>query len=163
MTKLRAGEELPSIYKYWEKIRRWADTVGAVAIDQMGNIAAGTSSGGFPLKMPGRVGDAALICCATFAQNSAGGVSITGQGEVVIKTALAKTVVDLMKSGVSAQKAVERAINYINREFNNALMAIIAIDSKGGVGAARNIDLTPHAYMNESMLEPESNFAPIVK
>jgi asparaginase (EC 3.5.1.1) len=58
-----------------EKISKWikiGETVGAVAIDREGSIAAGTSSGGFPMKLPGRVGDVPIIGCSTFADNSAG-------------------------------------------------------------------------------------------
>lgn len=163
MAKIKAGDQLPSIYKYWRKIKKWADTVGAVAVDRDGNIAAGTSTGGFPLKMPGRVGGAAIIGASTYAENSAGGVSISGQGEIIIKTCLAKSIAEMMKSGNSAQKAVETAINYVNKEFDNPLMAIIAIDSNGKIGAARNVDLSPHAYITESMYEPKSNFAPIIR
>ncbi len=66
------------------------DTVGAVAIDLHGNIAAGTSTGGISLKRVGRVGDSPLIGCGGVADNGVGGVSCTGHGESIAKVLLAQ-------------------------------------------------------------------------
>ncbi|MCK4435163.1 isoaspartyl peptidase/L-asparaginase, partial [Candidatus Bathyarchaeota archaeon] len=91
------------------------ETVGAVALDKEGNVAAATSTGGFPLKLPGRIGDSPIIGCGTYADNQAGACSATGVGEIAIRLVLAKTVCNFMESGKTAQDAVERAIDIVNR------------------------------------------------
>jgi beta-aspartyl-peptidase (threonine type) len=72
-------------------------TVGAVARDSMGNLFAGTSTGGTRCKYPGRVGDSPLIGCGCYADIDAGGVSCTGHGEGIMKIVMAKTAVDLLR------------------------------------------------------------------
>jgi len=159
------GKEV-SLLSYWKKISKWikiGETVGAVAIDREGSIAAGTSSGGFPMKLPGRVGDVPIIGCSTFADNSAGGVSITGHGEVGMTYTLAKKIVDLMREGVPARFATEWMISYMNEVTQGkALFAAIAIDKNGGYGSARNTDKTPHAYFDEKMDKPLFHFSKII-
>jgi beta-aspartyl-peptidase (threonine type) len=160
--KLTSGESVPML-GYWKKISKWAewgDTVGAVAIDHQGLIAAGTSSGGFPMKMPGRVGDVPIIGCSTFADNSAGGVSLTGHGEVVMTNTLAKSCIELMRQGISAQLAIESMTEMINERTQGRItLCIIGIDKNGRAGIARNNDLTPHALLEEGMKEPKVQFA----
>ena len=71
-------------------------TVGAVAIDRHGSLAAGTSTGGTCCKFPGRVGDSPLIGCGCYADAEAGGVSCTGHGEGIMKIVMAKMAIDLL-------------------------------------------------------------------
>ncbi|MFQ6065136.1 MAG: isoaspartyl peptidase/L-asparaginase family protein, partial [Candidatus Bathyarchaeia archaeon] len=78
-------------------------TVGAVALDRSENVAAATSTGGFSLKFPGRIGDSPLIGCGTYADNEAGACSTTGIGEIAMRLVLAKSTCDLMCSGRTAQ------------------------------------------------------------
>jgi beta-aspartyl-peptidase (threonine type) len=149
--KVKRGEQT-SMMKYWSKISKFAtaDTVGAVALSTKGDIAAATSSGGFPLKLPGRVGDVPIINCSTYA-SKVGGVSLTGHGEIIIKDILARRIHDRMATGQDPQVAVERGIeDTLNRleSREGVLMAGIALDKDGNVGMARNVDLTPHAYVN---------------
>ena len=66
------------------------ETVGAVAIDRGGNIAAATSTGGITAKRPGRVGDSPLVGCGAYADNESVGVSCTGNGEAIAKITLAR-------------------------------------------------------------------------
>ena len=160
--KLLSGESVPML-QYWNKIKKWADqsdTVGAVAIDHEGLIAAATSSGGFPMKLPGRVGDVPIIGCSTYADNDAGGVSITGHGEVVMTYTLAKSCIELMRSGISAQMALESMGELINNKTNGKIiLCIIGIDKKGRAGLVRNVDATPHALFDETMKTPKLQFA----
>ena len=160
--KLQSGESVPML-QYWRKIKKWADeadTVGAVAIDHEGLISAATSSGGFPMKLPGRVGDVPIIGCSTYADNNAGGVSITGHGEVVMTYSLAKSCVELMRSGISAQMALESMAELINNKTNGKIiLCIIGIDKNGRAGLVRNIDATPHALFDETMKDPRVQFA----
>ncbi|HJW97657.1 MAG TPA: isoaspartyl peptidase/L-asparaginase, partial [Candidatus Bathyarchaeia archaeon] len=75
------------------------ETVGAVALDKDENLAAATSTGGFPLKLPGRIGDSPLIGCGTYADNRTGACSATGVGEIAIRLVLSKTVCNYMENG----------------------------------------------------------------
>jgi L-asparaginase / beta-aspartyl-peptidase len=160
--KLTSGDS-PPMLEYWKKISKWverADTVGAVAIDHQGLIAAATSSGGFPMKMPGRVGDVPIIGCSTYADNEAGGISITGHGEVVMTNTLARSCVELMRQGISAQLAIESMTELINNKTSGKItLCVIGIDKAGRAGIARNNDLTPHAFFQEGMKDPKLQFA----
>ena len=142
------------------------ETVGAVALDKDGNVAAATSTGGFPLKLPGRIGDSPLIGCGTYADNNAGACSATGVGEIAIRLVLAKTVCNHMENGKTAQEAVELAIKLVNKRilasYNH--MGLIAIDVHGGVGAAHNSPNMCWAYVKPGIQEPVTSLtAKIVK
>lgn len=142
------------------------ETVGAVAIDKNGNVAAATSTGGFPLKLPGRIGDSPLIGCGTYADNQAGACSATGVGEIAIRLTLAKTVCNYMENGKTAQEAVEMAINLVNKRLSSTYnsMGLIAIDAYGRVGAAHNSPNLCWAYITSEMKEPMASLtAKIVK
>ena len=101
--------------------RRQPGTVGAVALDRHGTIAAGTSTGGRAGQLPGRVGDSPLIGCGTYADSTLGGVSCTGSGEAIIRVVLARRTLDFLKerddpdtrprspSTFSSRRAVARA------------------------------------------------------
>ncbi|HEY7676984.1 MAG TPA: isoaspartyl peptidase/L-asparaginase, partial [Candidatus Methylomirabilis sp.] len=133
-----------------------------VAMDARGNVAAATSSGGFPLKLPGRVGDVPIIGAGTYADNRKGACSVTGQGEVVIKMGLAKLVCDLMGSGIPAQQAVESAVAQWNTRFGRYILALVALDMNGTVGACRNVQETPHVWLEEGGPE-HINWSPILR
>jgi beta-aspartyl-peptidase (threonine type) len=142
------------------------ETVGAVALDKDENLAAATSTGGFPLKLPGRIGDSPLIGCGTYADNRAGACSATGVGEIAIRLVLSKTVCNYMENGKSAEKAVELAIELVNdrikAEYNS--MGLIAVDKKGRIGAAHNSPNMCWSYMMPNMKEPTASLtAKIVK
>lgn len=142
------------------------DTVGAVALDKDGNVAAATSTGGFPLKLPGRIGDSPLIGCGTYADNQSGACSATGIGEVAMRLVLAKTVCDSMEDGKTAQEAVEQALRLVNERMPatyNA-MGFISVDIHGRVGAAHNTPNMCWTYMNPEIKEPAASLtAKIVK
>ena len=73
------------------------DTVGAVARDSNGNLATASSTGGTAMKMPGRIGDTALIGAGAYADNSSGAATVTGWGEVAIKLTLSYAVCSMMR------------------------------------------------------------------
>ncbi|HVP41142.1 MAG TPA: isoaspartyl peptidase/L-asparaginase [Candidatus Krumholzibacteriaceae bacterium] len=158
--KLKKGkvDYLPKTYKLIHDNPRLfqLDTVGAVALDTQGNVAAATSSGGVTLKLPGRIGDTPLIGCGNYADNEAGACSATGIGEIAMKLVLAKAVCDEMHAGASAQKAVENLIMLINRRIRNATnsMGLIAVGTKGGIGVAHNSRNICYAYMCTGMNVP---------
>lgn len=115
--------------------REKMSTVGAAAIDKEGKLAAGTSTGGLRIDLPGRVGDVPLVGCGNYSCKS-GAVSCTGVGEKIIKVVLAKSVCDFMAHGMDAQKACDEGMKLIGSVKGQA--GLIAIDSKGNVGWAYN-------------------------
>ena len=134
------------------------DTVGAVALDIHGDTAAATSTGGFTLKFPGRIGDSPLIGCGNYADNQAGACSATGIGEVAMRLVLAKHVCDRMSTGRTAQESVENGIKLINKRLciKNS-MGLIAVDARGGIGAAHNTRNMCWAYMTSNMAKPKAS------
>jgi beta-aspartyl-peptidase (threonine type) len=142
------------------------DTVGAVALDKDGNVGAATSTGGFPLKLPGRIGDSPLIGCGTYADNQSGACSATGVGEIAIRLVLAKTVCNYMENGKTAEQAVEQTIKLVNERITASYnsMGLIAVDTRGRIGVAHNSSNMCWAYLTPEMKEPVSSLtAKIVK
>lgn len=124
------------MYLKEEAIRREKlSTVGAVAIDRNGELAAGTSTGGLRIDLPGRVGDVPLVGCGNYACKY-GAVSCTGVGEKIIKVVLAKSVADFMEYGMRAQEACNKGMKLIDSVKGQA--GLIAIDANGNVGWAYN-------------------------
>ena len=113
------------------------DTVGAVALDAYGNLAAGTSTGGTLNKTPGRVGDSSLIGCGCFADNLAAAVSLTGWGEPIMKLVLGKWATDRVAAGTAPEMAAREAISYLfNRLGGHG--GIILLGPDGRFGLAHN-------------------------
>ena len=113
------------------------DTVGAVALDAMGHLAAGTSTGGTLNKAPGRVGDSSLIGCGCYADNLAAAVSLTGWGEPIMKLVLGKWAVDRVAAGASPQEAAEAAIAYLYKRLGG-FGGVILMGPDGRLGLAHN-------------------------
>jgi beta-aspartyl-peptidase (threonine type) len=120
----------------WVRTMFGRDTVGAVALDRAGNLAAGTSTGGMPFKPPGRVGDSPFIGAGLYADNASGAVSTTGHGERIIPVVLAKHAADLMGNGFQPQVAAERALAALRRV--NGRGGLITIDRTGRIGVTWN-------------------------
>lgn len=113
------------------------DTVGAVALDIRGNVAAGTSTGGTLNKAPGRVGDSSLIGCGCYADNRSAAVSLTGWGEPIMKLVLGKWAVDRVAAGASPDEAAGDAIQYLFDRLGGH-GGIILLGPDGRVGLAHN-------------------------
>lgn len=113
------------------------DTVGAVALDTHGNIAAGTSTGGTLAKAPGRVGDSSLIGCGCYADNESAAVSLTGWGEPIMKLVLGKHAADAVARGASPQQAAASSIQYLFKRLGGH-GGIILLDRQGRIGLAHN-------------------------
>jgi beta-aspartyl-peptidase (threonine type) len=133
-----------------------SDTVGAIARDKHGSLAAATSTGGYPLKLVGRIGDTPLIGCGNYADNQSGACSATGVGEIAIRLVLAKVVCDRIEAGILPQKATEHAIGLVNKRISAAYnsMGVVAIDTKGRIGAAHNSPNLCWAYLTPEVKEP---------
>jgi beta-aspartyl-peptidase (threonine type) len=113
------------------------DTVGAVALDSRGHIAAGTSTGGTLSKAPGRVGDSSLIGCGCYADDHSAAVSLTGWGEPIMKLVLGKWAVDRVAAGVPPEAAAQAAIDYLFARLGGH-GGIILLDRSGRIGLAHN-------------------------
>ena len=113
------------------------DTVGAVALDAEGNLAAATSTGGTLNKTPGRVGDSSLIGCGCYADNLSAAVSLTGWGEPIMKLVLGKWATDRVADGTAPELAAREAIAYLfNRMGGHG--GIILLGPDGRFGFAHN-------------------------
>jgi len=112
-------------------------TVGAVALDTRGDLAAATSTGGTTGKLPGRVGDSSVIGAGTYASNASCAVSCTGLGEYFIRTAAARDVCALVEyAGLAARAAAGRVLRRIEKLGGSG--GAIVVDRRGAVVCACN-------------------------
>jgi len=133
------------------------DTVGAVAVDADGNFASAASTGGMPMKLPGRIGDTPLIGSGLYSDNLSGAATATGWGEIAVKLSLSRTVCLMMENGFSATKAAETCVRTASERLRGHA-GIIAIDRKGRIAAVHNTAYMPWAYSTPSMDVPKASF-----
>ncbi len=156
---------VPREFERWQKLlydrtystrqafARPADTVGCVALDQAGHLAAGTSTGGTPNKMPGRVGDVPMVGCGFYADDELGGSSCTGWGESIAKVTLARLALHCLHDLGDPQAAAQAAIQVLATRVNG-LGGLILLAPDGRPGWSYN---TPHmafAYRTAGMEGP---------
>ena len=134
-----------------------AGTVGAVALDRDGTIAAATSTGGMLGKLPGRVGDSALIGCGTYAESTLGGVSCTGDGEASIRVTLARRALEILKAVNDPGHACEVALSVLVEE-GHGHGGLILVDWKGRMAWAHSTPLMPVGLMSPGRAAPEIPF-----
>lgn len=114
-------------------------TVGCVALDKAGNLAAGTSTGGMTNKKYGRVGDSPIIGSGTYCNNETAGISCTGWGEFYIRNVVAKTISDLMEyKGLSVTEASKIVLDKVGKMGGDG--GLIALDKKGNVAMPFNTE-----------------------
>jgi len=101
------------------------ETVGAVALDLKGSLAAGASTGGTAFMLPGRVGDTPLIGCGVYADDAAGAVSMTGLGEGIIRLAVAKEIVDRLATGLSPAMAARLTLKKLSERIQGQAGALV--------------------------------------
>jgi beta-aspartyl-peptidase (threonine type) len=101
------------------------ETVGAVALDRAGTVAAGASTGGVDVMLPGRVGDTPLIGCGVYADNQSAAISMTGLGEGIIRIAVAKEIAVLLERGMNPARATLLALNKVKRRTEGLAGAIV--------------------------------------
>jgi len=122
-------------------------TVGAVALDKDGNLAAATSTGGTTNKMPGRIGDTPVIGAGTYANNRTCAVSCTGDGEYFIRTAAAHEVSALMQyRGMNLQEAAQTALDAVKQLGGTG--GLIAIDKRGEIALPFNTNGMYRGYVD---------------
>ncbi len=112
-------------------------TVGAVALDRDGNLAAGTSTGGMTNKRFGRVGDSPIIGAGTFADNASCAVSATGHGEYFIRWVVAYDICARVAAGAALADAADTVINHVLVEAGGA-GGVIAMDPEGNIAMPFN-------------------------
>ncbi|KQM67268.1 isoaspartyl peptidase [Pedobacter sp. Leaf216] len=114
-------------------------TVGCVALDKAGNLAAGTSTGGMTNKKYGRVGDAPIIGAGTYCNNETAGISCTGWGEFYIRNVVAKTISDLMEyKSLSVAEASKIVLDKVGKMGGDG--GLIALDKNGNVAMPFNTE-----------------------
>ena len=121
-------------------------TVGCVARDARGHVAAATSTGGTLLKHRGRVGDSAVIGAGTYADDAAGAVSCTGAGEAFIKATAARQAVEALRAGAAPAEAARAALALVARYGGDG--GLIAVARSGAVGFAFDTDRMARAWID---------------
>jgi L-asparaginase / beta-aspartyl-peptidase len=132
-------------------------TVGAVALDRHGTVAAATSTGGTMGKRRGRVGDSALIGCGTYADSTLGGASCTGDGEAIIRVVLARRALDYLKEADEPDYASRVAVDLLVEEGRGE-GGLILVDWRGRTGYAHSTPFMPVAWMSPAAGEPVMPF-----
>ncbi|MEZ0249281.1 MAG: isoaspartyl peptidase/L-asparaginase [Thermoproteus sp.] len=122
------------------------DTVGAVALDRDGNLAAATSTGGVWLKLDGRVGDSPIPGAGFWAENGVGAFSATGVGEAIILSLASFRAAELVRSGLDINEALRRTVEFVTDKFGPDTIGILGVDARGGVSAAFNTHAMARAW-----------------
>ncbi|MEM1508553.1 MAG: isoaspartyl peptidase/L-asparaginase [Thermofilaceae archaeon] len=135
------------------------ETVGAAAVDTDGHVAAATSTGGYWLKLKGRVGDSPIPGAGFYALKSVGACSATGIGEAIIKSMLCLNVCEYMRTGLNAKEATLRAIEYMSTTLGQGLAGVIAVDTNGCIGYEFNTEAMLVGFKYKSMQEAEALLA----
>ncbi len=115
-------------------------TVGAVAVDRSGTVAAGASTGGIDRMLPGRVGDTPIIGCGVYADNRSGAVSMTGRGEGIIRLAVAKDICDRLGRGLSPTAAARHVLRAVVTRVGGAAGSLVLTPD----GRFTIMHVTPH-------------------
>ncbi len=160
----RSLEKLGRIKKKEKSIaaiyEQYFSTVGAVALDIHGDLAAGASTGGIKAMLPGRVGDSPIIGAGIYADNSMGAVSCTGKGESIIRLALAKELSMSLKS-MSPDKAAALSLRRLLRLQGDA--GIIVINKKGQFTVVHTTEYMAAGYINKKGTMVKESFKRIHK
>jgi isoaspartyl peptidase/L-asparaginase-like protein (Ntn-hydrolase superfamily) len=115
------------------------DTIGMVATDGNGHVVAGCSTSGLAFKLPGRVGDSPLVGCGVYADDNVGAASATGDGDLMTNYCTSLSIVHFMARGASPQDACMELLKHMVKtdpQNKNAEVAVIAINTRGVIGAA---------------------------
>ncbi|WP_027891227.1 isoaspartyl peptidase/L-asparaginase family protein [Calidithermus chliarophilus] len=136
----------------WEQKQRTNNTVGCVALDREGHLAAGVSTGGTGDNPKGRLGDSPLPGCGFYADDRLGGTALTGDGEQIARVVLARTAVEFLRQHAPEEAAV-MALQVLGRVGGEA--GIIVLDTQGRVGWAHNSPNMACAYRTAAMAAPK--------
>src|SRR5207237_2970459 len=137
-----------------DSVRRGIGTVGALAVDAQGHVAACTSTGGTPYKRPGRVGDTPIIGAGTYANDVEGAASSTGLGEAIVKVQMARAACFRIREfKLSPLEAARFAVGLL-RERAEADGGIIVAGPDGRLGWALNTPRMTRAFVRAGMSDP---------
>ena len=146
------------------------DTIGMVAMDSFGNLSGSCTTSGAGFKMRGRVGDSPIIGAGLFVDNEVGACTATGQGEDVIRVAGSRSVVELMRQGLSPEaackKIVERIVKIKGDKVQEIQVAFLAVNKKGQVGSFAihpGFEYAIRTNEMEKLVKSKSWFNPVVK
>jgi beta-aspartyl-peptidase (threonine type) len=142
-------EELvtPHQLEHWQKRQSSGDgTVGAVAVDAAGSVAAATSTGGIEGKPLSRIGDSAVIGAGTYADDALGAVSATGVGEAIIRAVWARDTAELLRGGSDPSVIAAIAVERLERATGGK-GGVIIVDPYGRIGHAHNTPAMTWAWM----------------
>ena len=123
-------------------------TVGAVALDRAGRLAAATSTGGTQDKAAGRVGDTPIIGAGTYADDRFGAASATGWGEGILRVLLTKSAVDRLAAGLEPAQAARGALQSLDRVRGKG--GLILVDPQGRVALDYNTPRMARAWATEA-------------
>lgn len=143
-------DELMKFRKYKVEESGATGTVGAVAIDNQGNLAVATSTGGVRNKIPGRVGDSPLFGSGAYADKNLGGASATGVGEQVMRYLLTHYAVHHINEGTPAQAAATNTAEFIKSKFADAQVGLILVDTNGNLGAIHTTEAMPIGWVDQN-------------
>ncbi len=130
----RAGGPLVELARRLQK-----DTVGAVALDHAGLLAAGVSTGGITWMLPGRVGDSPIVGAGVYAENAGGAVAMTGDGEGIIRVSAAKEITMAMLAGQSPSAAARRTLRKM-RDRTQKTGGALVLDGRGRLALVHTTD-----------------------
>ena len=126
------------------------DTVGAVAMDNDGNVASATSTSGSPFKPMGRVGDSPLYGSGGYAENKLGAAGATGKGEHIMRLLLSKYACDLLKGEAGdALWSADAALRFAEQRIQNSMCGVILIDAHGRVAAQHTTPKMAIGFIND--------------
>lgn len=146
--KKRLSKTHPKHLKF-AKIAGDGGTVGAVAIDAEGIPAAAASTGGMWLKLPGRIGDSAILCAGVYADEESGAACATGSGEDIIKCVMSWNACNFLKNS-GAATAARKSVDLVSQRSGRNTAGIITVDLRGKVGFSYNTEAMGTAwYDNE--------------
>lgn len=112
------------------------DTVGALAIDEKGHLAAADSTGGVSLKLPGRIGDSPILGAGLYADDRSGAATATGLGEQAMRLVISKLACDLMTRKTAAE-AARSTIRYATKRLGRGT-GLLTLDHRGRFAVAHN-------------------------
>ncbi|EDO38165.1 predicted protein, partial [Nematostella vectensis] len=149
ITEMRR-KQLEAALEALEKKTRKILTVGAVAIDEFGNVACGTSTGGISGVHPGRVGDSPIIGCGGYADNEIAAISTTGSGEFILRCTLASHSMYMMQSGKTPTESVFAALDNMDKRIGGK-GGMIVLDCEGNAAIAHSTPHMPWAQRREDV------------
>lgn len=158
--RLGADEGIPATSRsadHADKQGGGHDTVGCVAIDRNGRIAAAVSTGGLGGAMPGRVGDSVMPGCGLYADDTVGATVLTGDGESIARTMLAARIIQALELGHGPHAAIALALARLERVGGEA--GAIAIDRGGHIGWAHTSSHMAVAWRTEEMAHAETQLS----